>query len=173
MDTSITEYFYSDSGLLISEHYCDLGNDFCNDNIYEFNQNGQPSAVIVYSAKGDSISRIEYDYNTDGLEIERRIYSAFVIGGNLLYTYQFEYNSNREITSRRYFTADGKVKSYNVFEYQNGLYIKSIVDPIKGKKIIEEISYVFDEVGNWVSKTSRVNGKITGFVTREIIYKKN
>lgn len=171
--TTVTEYRYSNSNQLISERYCDLTNEFCTENIYSFDQSGRSIEVIAYSEKGDSISRKQFDYNSSGLEIERRIYDAFVAGNNLLYTYRLKYDSSRQIIKREFFTPDRSIKSEHTFEYQDGLLIRTHSISKKGKKYTTEITYEFDEVGNWINQTSRVKGKITDYTIREIVYRKN
>ncbi|RYF87486.1 MAG: hypothetical protein EON98_00320 [Chitinophagaceae bacterium] len=129
----------------------------------------ETEAIFYYSQSGVLTSSKETSRMEDGTllyEVEHK-YSYDHVG-------RLIYDSSLHGLSERYFyngeNIDSVVKGNETFIYHNG--VNDITHKLKkGIREIYTNSYEYDPNGNWIKKTSNINGNEASVVYRTIIYK--
>ncbi len=123
---------------------------------YEYKYDGSGRVIEIRNLGGKTLKNTEKDfvYNSDN-RIER---SSLYIKGNKMYTYEFAYDGQGRLTSRKDITHDiysgkpDKVILTRTFRYENNKIIESKSRSSFGGKLVDETVYKVDADGNFTRK---------------------
>lgn len=120
-------------------------------------------------AEGNPDKAIRFTYDTKGNVSEDNSYGS---DGKLQKKYSYQYDDmGRKVENSR-FDSYGNPEGKTVYAYdeQNNVIKKSSYGSDNALKKILVYSYIYDSHHNWISKTTRVEGKVVNILEREIIY---
>ncbi|MEO8002054.1 MAG: hypothetical protein ABI644_09260 [Arenimonas sp.] len=133
--------------------------------IYEYKYDSAGRVSEIRNLSGKTLKNTEKDFVYDS---DNRIKScSLYIKGNKLYTYEFTYDDEGRLTSRKDITHDvnygkpDKVTLTRNFRYEDNKIIESKSRSSFGGKLIDETVYEIDDDGNFIRKTGMdLNSKV-------------
>lgn len=162
-----TEYKLDKSGFVV-------GKSFSNDDgllrkyVYTVDDSGNALEEKEYFTDGAlaRVNRMKYD--TDGNMTEMAQYD---IDGNLQQKQIMTFNTHGNALSSRTYDADEKLLREFVYEYDERNQPVNFTQIFGERASMETITeYVYDSVGNWVSKQDYADGDLTYVAERMISY---
>ena len=188
------EYKYKQKTQLHRKKMYDAKNYTIEEVLYAYNSLGQLAAESIYRADLSLLVRYIYNYSPKGLLIRTDVHAPTTD----VYTssrYEFDYNKESQLVERRtyntkeqlhqtdYFTYDnyGHLKEHQTKNHlDNFLFTAHSRHDIDGNLMTYQApaentpstsyTYIFDEVGNWISKTHYKKGKVQTVIERKIEY---
>lgn len=133
--------------------------------IYEYKYDGAGRISEIRNLSGKTLKNTEKDFAYDG---DNRIKSfSLYIKGSKLYTYEFTYDAQGRLTSRKDITHDvnygkpDKVTLTRNFRYEDDKIIENKSRSSFGGKLTDETVYALDGDGNFIRKTGMdLNSKV-------------
>jgi hypothetical protein len=155
--------------------------------VSSYNGSGQLISRITYDNKGTITLRESFKYNErnfiyaditqfpDGKVLKRIIYT-YTAGGHIAFEDHYDstgfyeqvgysYTDSGNITSFSYVDKKGKLKSRTILDYGRSGLIENEKIYEEGKTLSTDITYVYDNRGNWIWK---YDGEL--YTLRKIIY---
>ena len=151
------------NGLISNSKEFDESGNFTREEIYRYNNNGQPTFESLWGVK------TEYNYLYDSKN--RIIKKSFKNNFNKSGSYQYVYDSkNRIIEETHYFNNQLETKTINVYDNKK-LKTQQINLYSHGKLRNTEIStFKYDEFDNWIEKETTKNNIPNRLIIRKITY---
>ncbi|RFN58210.1 hypothetical protein [Marixanthomonas ophiurae] len=138
---------FSESSRIISPHFNIVEN---RDYFFIFDKNNNIIETHLFNEKSELEEIRKRKYNHD-LMVEEQFYK----NKTLLKTINYDYDTNKHITSKSYFDSENVLVKKEEFSYYNGQYLKQHVSKVSKKEveIIERCRY--DIEGNIMQKVSQ------------------
>jgi hypothetical protein len=139
---------YTSDGLLISRITYDDKNTVTLRESFKYNERNFIYADITQFPDGKVLKRIIYTYTAGGHVAFEDHYDNAGFYEQVGYSYTDDGN----ITSFSYVDKKGKLKSRTVLQYGRSGMIENEKIYEEGKKLSADITYMYDNVGNWIWK---------------------
>ena len=164
-----TLYVYNSEGYLIKDATYSPGGFLKTHYNYQVDINGKVLKEETYHAN-QLESTIAYTYNKQGDPVEMRYYDA---QGNLLQRVESKFNKQHLAERNRTYDKDNKLVNITTKKYNSqGDCIKLQAEnklPQKQKNIAT-YEYKYDNRGNWIAKTTFINGEPRQIIERTLSY---
>ncbi len=170
-DSTTIHTYYNEQGIKTSNLYIDHSNKFQNTNQFTHDTIQRTITSFAFSEQGDSVGKDVYTFNAKGFIIEHQTYGSFVVGGKLLYTYQWEYDRTNFNIRTHYFTPDSSVYRTSLHYGTRQYLLSTSILSNTSKPITYRYLYVYDKKGNWIKKTTLQGKKVTFVELRSITYR--
>ena len=164
-----TLYVYNPEGYLIKDATYSPGGFLKTHYNYQVDTNGKVLKEETYHAN-QLESTIAYTYNKQGDPVEMRYYDA---QGNLLQRVESKFNKQHLAERNRTYDKDNKLVNITNKKYNSqGDCIKLQAEnklPQKQKNVAT-YEYKYDNQGNWIAKTTFINGEPRQIIERTLSY---
>ena len=164
-----TLYVYNPEGYLIKDATYSPGGFLKTHYNYQVDINGKVLKEETYHAN-QLESTIAYTYNKQGDPVEMRYYDA---QGNLLQRVESKFNKQHLAERNRTYDKDNKLLNITTKKYNSqGDCIKLQAEnklPQKQKNVAT-YEYKYDNQGNWIAKTTFINGEPRQIIERTLSY---
>jgi hypothetical protein len=164
-----TLYVYNPEGYLIKDATYSPGGFLKTHYNYQVDTNGKVLKEETYHAN-QLESTIAYTYNKQGDPVEMRYYDA---QGNLLQRVESKFNKQHLAERNRTYDKDNKLVNITTKKYNSqGDCIKLQAEnklPQKQKNVAT-YEYKYDNRGNWIAKTTFINGEPRQIIERTLSY---
>ena len=188
------DYKYKKNTFLIQKTMYDANNYLVEKVAYVYSQSGQLAAESIYRSDGSLLVRYIYNYTPKGLlsqtDVQAPISHLYVAS-----KYEFSYNKAQLVTEQRTYNTQENLHQTDYYDYDNNGHLKThkTVNHLNQFEFVAyskynldgylmtyqeqgsqspslSYTYIFDEEGNWISRTHYKNGKIDNIVERTITY---
>ena len=124
-DGDKTVHAFNDAGVILRTINYDAGGNIRFDIQYEVNPSNLVRGWRVFDREGKIVKRFEVDFDSLGLEIEKRQYGA---DGTLDRLQRFVYDENHQRIEDQHFDGTGQLRSKRVYTYIDGETIAKYYD---------------------------------------------
>ena len=164
-----TLYAYSPEGYLIKDATYSPGGFLKSHYTYQVNAEGQILKEETYRAN-ELESAVTYTYNKQGDPVEMRYYDA---QNNLLQIVKNKLNKQHQLVSNQVYDKDNNLVSTTTKKYNakgDCVKLQAETKLPKKQKNIATYEYKYDAQGNWISKTTFINGEPRQIIERTFTY---
>ena len=164
-----TLYAYSPEGYLIKDATYSPGGFLKSHYTYQVNAEGQILKEETYRAN-ELESAVTYTYNKQGDPVEMRYYDA---QNNLLQIVKNKLNKQHQLVSNQVYDKDNNLVSTTTKKYNakgDCVKLQAETKLPKKQKNVATYEYKYDAQGNWISKTTFINGEPRQIIERTFTY---
>ena len=164
-----TLYAYSPEGYLIKDATYSPGGFLKSHYTYQVNAEGQILKEETYRAN-ELESAVTYTYNNQGDPVEMRYYDA---QNNLLQIVKNKLNKQHQLVSNQVYDKDNNLVSTTTKKYNakgDCVKLQAETKLPKKQKNVATYEYKYDAQGNWISKTTFINGEPRQIIERTFTY---
>lgn len=164
-----TLYAYNPEGYLIKDATYSPGGFLKSHYTYQVNAEGQILKEETYRAN-ELESAVTYTYNNQGDPVEMRYYDA---QNNLLQIVKNKLNKQHQLVSNQVYDKDNNLVSTTTKKYNakgDCVKLQAETKLPKKQKNVATYEYKYDAQGNWISKTTFINGEPRQIIERTFTY---
>ena len=164
-----TLYAYSPEGYLIKDATYSPGGFLKTHYAYQVDANGKVLKEETYRAN-QLESAVTYTYNKQGDPVEIRYYDH---EGNLLQKVESKFNKQHLAVNTRTYDKDNKLLNTTTKKYNakgDCVKLQAETKLPKKQKNVATYEYKYDAQGNWISKTTFINGEPRQIIERTFTY---
>lgn len=164
-----TLYAYNPAGYLIKDATYSSGGFLKTHYAYQVDANGKVLKEETYRAN-QLESAVTYTYNKQGDPVEIRYYDH---EGNLLQKVESKFNKQHLAVNTRTYDKDNKLLNTTTKKYNakgDCVKLQAETKLPKKQKNVATYEYKYDAQGNWISKTTFINGEPRQIIERTFTY---
>lgn len=164
-----TLYAYNPAGYLIKDATYSPGGFLKTHYAYQVDANGKVLKEETYRAN-QLESAVTYTYNKQGDPVEIRYYDH---EGNLLQKVESKFNKQHLAVNTRTYDKDNKLLNITTKKYNakgDCVKLQAETKLPKKQKNVATYEYKYDAQGNWISKTTFINGEPRQIIERTFTY---
>jgi len=163
-----TKFRYNDKGQIISEAKSDEAGTYTLQTDYEYDTFGRQISIKSFSNSPNQFDYEEYkQYNDEG-----QILNIKIIDHNVdeVFTELYSYDEFKNLVEIKSYSNE-TLKSKTEFQFnEHGLLIEKVTIDDKENKTLTSNEYLLDEIGNWITQKTTINGEFAYQINRTITY---
>jgi len=160
------KYTYNENDLIEKQQDFNNKDEIVLTTIYTYSDEKELELTAFYNSKNQLVRSEKKKYD----ELNRLIYFAVLDETGQKITTETKYNEDNLIIGYDQFENDILTESLTYVYNTNGLMTQILDNLNRDSEFASQYEYVTDEQGNWIKKTTTMNGVQFEIVEREILY---